>query len=392
MSAMPPNAAAKRTARWLTGVMFALAFVGLAINLVLCYRHVLGGGIAGCGAASSCDELLTSRWAQVFGSPVAGVGALVYAAILVAMTVNFNRLVTPLLGGILGAAVWFVLLQALVLGRYCPWCMSAHGIGIVLTALGAWRQSLDPAEPPVRKTLGLSAVAAILSLGVVQGFGPQPVTHRFDELSSKASSIESAVHARGNGRKIAFDNGHKIYDVGALPHLGRAEARRVMVEYFDYSCAACQTMRGFLAALMAKHPDELAVIVLPVPLEGSCNPSLAAADVQHPGSCELASLALAVWRTHPAQFAAFHQRLMEHPVAAAARSEALKLMSQAELDVALRDPWIEELIHADVHDWVTFSVSRKNLPKLLISGKRILHGLPSGETDFIRVMERELSL
>ena len=107
---------------------------------------------------------------------------------------------------------------------------------------------------------------------------------------------------------------------------------------------------------------------------------------------ELASLALAVWRTHPAAFAAFHQRLLEHPVAPAARSEALKLMSQAELDAALRDPWIDELIQADVHDWVAFSATRKNLPKLLISGKRILHGLPSGEADFIRVMEQELDL
>ena len=396
MNPHQPGAHGARAANWLTGCMVALALAGLALNLVLCYRHVLGGGIAGCGGGSSCDELFSSRWAQVLGLPVAGFGGLVYAALLVALVANFKRMVVPLLGVILGAAAWFVLLQALVIGRFCPWCMCTHAIGLLLTALGFWRQSLDPATPPPDKPLGLTAAAALLTLGLVQGLGPRPMTHRIDEAGGRAigqgTGQGTAVHARGNGRKIAFDDGRKIYDVAALPHLGRTDARRVMVEYFDYSCAACQTMRGFLAALMAKHPDDIAVVVLPVPLEGACNPSLSATDVQHPGSCELACLALAVWRTHPAAFAAFHQRLLEQPAAAAARSEALKLMSQTELDTALRDPWIEELIQADVLDWVAFSASRKNLPKLLISGKRILHGLPSGEADFIRVMEHELDL
>ena len=392
MTAPAPGVPGARATRWLTGLMLVLACAGLALNLVLWYRHVLGGGIAGCGGGSSCDELLSSRWAQLFGRPVAELGALVYAALLVALAVNFKQLVVPLLGLILAAAAWFVLLQALVLGRFCPWCMSAHGIGLLLAALGSWRQAIDPAEPRPAKALGLSAAAALLALGLAQALGPRPLTHRIDEAGGAATGQGTAVHARGTGRKIEFDDGHKIYDVAALPHLGRTDARRVMVEYFDYSCAACQTMRGFLAALMAKHPDDLALVVVPVPLEGTCNHSLAAADLPHPGSCELASLALAVWRTHPAAFAAFHQRLLEHPVAPAARSEALKLMSQAELDAALRDPWIDELIQADVHDWVAFSATRKNLPKLLISGKRILHGLPSGEADFIRVMEQELDL
>ena len=392
MNALQPGAPAARAAKWLTAGMVALAFAGLALNLMLYYRHVLGGGIAGCGGGSSCDELLSSRWALVFGLPVAGLGGMVYASLLVALAANFKPLVVALLGMILGAAAWFVVLQALVLGRFCPWCMSTHGVGLLLAALGGGRQSINPAAPPAAKPLGLLAAATALALGVVQAFGPQPVTHRIDELGGAATGQGPSVHARGNGRKIEFDDGRKIYDVAALPHLGRTGARRVMVEYFDYSCAACQTMHGFLAALMAKHPDNLAVVVVPVPLEGACNHSLTAADVQHPGSCQLASLALAVWRTRPAAFAAFHQRLLEHPVAAAARSEALKLMTQPELDAALRDPWIDALIQADIHDWVAFSASRKNLPKLLISGKRILHGLPSSEADFIRVMELELGL
>jgi hypothetical protein len=41
---------------------------------------------------------------------------------------------------------------------------------------------------------------------------------------------------------------------------------------------------------------------------------------------------------------------------------------------------------------VRYSSTNKALPKLLITGKRVLHGLPSGKDDFIRVMESELGL
>lgn len=65
---------------------------------------------------------------------------------------------------------------------------------------------------------------------------------------------------------------------------------------------------------------------------------------------------------------------------------------QPQLETALRDPWVDELIQANIKDWVAFSAGTPKLPKLLISGTRILHGLPSGEADFIRVMEQELGL
>ena len=58
----------------------------------------------------------------------------------------------------------------------------------------------------------------------------------------------------------------------------------------------------------------------------------------------------------------------------------------------MRDPWIGRLIQADIADWVSLSGKSDKLPKLLIRDKRILHGLPSGQEDFIRVMKLELGL
>jgi hypothetical protein len=165
-----------------------------------------------------------------------------------------------------------------------------------------------------------------------------------------------------------------------------------MVEYFDYQCPACQTMRGYLSALIAKHPRDVCVIVLPVPLDGGCNRSLDPLDPGHPRSCEYARLALAVWRSHPNEFAGFHDQSLKGASSEEMQCLARNLISNDKFDSALADPWIDELIATDIADWVSFSRDTKKLPKLLITDKRILHGLPSDEADFIRVMEEELGL
>ncbi|MEO7100965.1 MAG: vitamin K epoxide reductase family protein [Luteolibacter sp.] len=374
-----------RHGKWLDRGIFILALAGFAINALLLFRRISGGGLAGCGSA--CEDVLGSRWSQVFGIPVTVFGLLVYAGVLIAT--RYRRLLAPCLGLLVGAATWFIFVQAAVIGRFCPWCMAAHGMGVSVAVLGFLRHRRDGT---FLKTAATFAMAALLGLGVAGFFGPLPVTHRIDNVTGPSASLPAAIHARGNGRKAEFDDGRKVYDVSAMPHLGRTDALRVLVEYFDYSCPACQKMRGYLESLVAKHPDDICVIILPVPLESSCNHSLVAGEAEHPGSCELARLALAVWRSKPDAFAAFHHTLLDGITPPAARAEALALVPPAELDAALRDPWIDELIQASIADWVLFSAKTKHLPKLLITGKRILHGLPSSEDDFIRVMEQELGL
>ena len=370
----------------------ALALGGFCINLLLFVRHLTGGGIAGCGGGSACEEMLNSRWSQVMGVPVTVFGGLVYLALMFAILARRRWLLGTCLGLILGAAVWFVFVQAVLVGRFCPWCMTAHMIGVVATLSGVRLLGAGGGVLPVLRTIGLTLVASAGGIALLQEFGPLPVTHRISGMDGAADVRSAAVHSRGSGRKVEFDGGRKVYDLAALPHLGRPGAKRVMVEYFDYSCAACQRMSGYLNTLLAKHPADICVVVLPVPLDHSCNHALGAAEPDHPESCELAGLALALWRIKPQAFANFHQSLIDGASASAARAAARRIVSESDWDTGLRDPWIDELIQANIDDWVSFSAESRNLPKLLISDKRILHGLPSGEADFVRVMEHELGL
>lgn len=382
------------TRSWLNCVIFGLALAGLGINGLLVSQSLSGDPIAGCGGGSSCHDVLSSRWSVVLGIPVAMLGLLVYAVLLIALTRKNGLLLSVCLGLMLGAVIWFVFVQAVIIGRFCPWCMVGHGLGLSIVGLNLWREKMRGDAAWMMKITGPFAAMAAVGIAAMQFLGPLPVTHQLGDVSNGSNSQAVGIHARGEGRKAEFDDGRIIYNVTMLPHLGRPEAKHVLVEYFDYQCASCRIMRGYLSSLIEKHPEDICVILLPVPLDHGCNPALNPADKGHSGSCELTRIAMAVWRVNPDSFPKLHQKFLSEtpPKPAEAMAMVRENVSAIQLEAAMRDPWIDELIQANIADWVSFSAQKKHLPKLLIKGKRILHGLPSGEADFIRVMEQELGL
>lgn len=355
-----------------------LAVAALCINIFLLTRTWGDAAIAGCGGGP-CDEVLASRWSSLLGVPVPAFGVLVYALLLLSFFRRLEILRLPLLGGIAGAAVWFIAVQAFILGKFCPWCMAAHGIGllIVFTVLLLGKAA---AMRQVSAWAGL-AVFAIIPMQV---FGPVKSGHWIE-------GGQNTIEKPPQGATVSFNDGRLVYQIAEHPRLGPVDAERVIVEYFDYQCAACQVMAAYMDALVAAHPGRVTVLLMPVPLEGSCNPHLGT-NKAHPGSCEITRTALAVWRSKPAAFAGFHKNLIAGPSASAARQLALEVMTEAELASAMADPWIVSSITRNTEAWRVFSKSTDKLPKLLIRDKRIVHGLPSSEAEFLRVMKQELGL
>ncbi|HEY1123025.1 MAG TPA: vitamin K epoxide reductase family protein [Haloferula sp.] len=361
--------------------LWLLIAAGVVIQVVVLALKSSLGDIAGCG--STCDEVLSSRWSFVAGVAVPWFGLATY--VLTGFALKWRK--PTLLAGcfvLLGAAVvWFIAVQAFVLHRFCGWCLTAHvvSLGTITMGLGALRGMPLPKWP-------LAVAAGLVPMGaaiLIQIFGPAPATHRVEEAPPLVAPATD-IHGQGGGRKVSFDGGTKRYDVNALPRLGSPYAKHVLVEYFDYQCPACRTMHGFLETLRSRHPEDIAIIVLPVPLERSCNRLLGPKDTVHEGSCELSRAALEVWRANPAAFEEVHHALFADPQA------GLRLAREKAPAPSEHDAWIKELLKVDVEDWIAFSNSTKHLPKLLIEDRRILHGLPSSEQDFIRVMEQELRL
>jgi uncharacterized membrane protein len=373
---------------WLSA---GLAFIlnGILLSHALLHPE---SGIAGCGGEGGCLEVLDSRWSKVWGVPVTLPGMLVCGWVLVSHGMRWRSGLAFSLALLAGGALWFTGVQVFLLGSFCPLCCAAHVAAVItlvsgmifLRRSGISRQSLRAAL--------LAGGLATIALASAQWWGPVPVSHRIEGAPKQVAG--ERIHAQGSGRMIAFAGGNKRFNVTALPRIGRPDASRVMVEYFDYSCDSCRVMHGFLQALSERHPGQIAILCLPVPFEAACNARMTPADPVHPGACHLARIALAVWRAAPGKFQALHDSFFATiPVnESEAMVRASQFISREQLTEALADPWIDELLRANAEDWAALSGTSRKMPKLWVKDSRILHGLPSGKEDFIQVLKDELGL
>lgn len=375
--------------------LFLLALIGFAINLMLLIRRLSDetATLAGCGPGSGCETVLGSQWSQVLGVPVTIPGLLIYAAVMLALTRAGRPLLPPLLGVIFASALWFTFVQAALIRAFCPWCMAAHAVGITLTALGLLHAArLDGSWKRVLSHFALAGIAGAFAIIALQVFGPKPEMHRIVDLDPIAplSEVADDAHSQGEGRLAVFFDGRKGYRVEELPHIGRADATHVIIEYFDYACGACRTMGGYLEALVAAYPGDICVILLPMPLDRDCNPLMPPLEPGHPGACEMARASLAIWRNSRENFTSFHYALLADATAQNATMLASALLPDAA--TAMRDPWIEAIIEANITDWQVISADNAKLPKLVVGGRRIMHGFPPTEAEFIQVMADQLGL
>ena len=93
-----------------------------------------------------------------------------------------------------------------------------------------------------------------------------------------------------------------VYDEAVL---GSPEAKYVVVEMMDYTCPHCRKMHAHIREAMERYGDQLAIVIMPVPLELECNKLVSVTDPMHRGACKMARLALAVAKIDPASSSTF---------------------------------------------------------------------------------------
>lgn len=124
------NEAASITApgRIFSAAAFVIALVGLADAGYLTSKHFAGENVP-CNLVTGCETVLQSQWAEMFGLPTALYGALAYfAAFALAFLVFSGNTRLWNLFGILSAvmfvfSLFFVYLQAAVIGAFCQYCL-----------------------------------------------------------------------------------------------------------------------------------------------------------------------------------------------------------------------------------------------------------------------------
>lgn len=277
-----------RKKRVVLGVAALSGAAALVLCVVMSLHSLSGSALVGCAAGSACDSVLAGRWSKLFGIfPVSGLAAGVYLAFLLSVGVLSlskddglkevaSRALILLCGAILGAAVWFIGLQLFVEGELCKYCIATHALGILCAGL-------TMAVLPARRGW-LAAGAGLAALLAVTQIFTAPDSVYQDGSAGEPFPLISPDEA---------------------PVVGSPDAEYVIDLLYDYQCSHCRTVHALLQDVVEHFGGRVAFVLCPCPLSPRCNPYVPREETRFEGSCDLARLAMAVYRLDSAAFEEF---------------------------------------------------------------------------------------
>lgn len=386
------------------------------ISAYLLSVSLSGGRAVGCGPGSGCDEVLGSRWAYVLGVPVS---ALALVVDLAALVTSFScgskstpkqrrgawEILLPCAVLILGGALWFTALQAFVLQRFCPWCLTAHACGSMAAILLLTRLPLTGVtpqkdnDPAVLRGRALKAAViatvAVAVLGVAQvAVAPKTSTVTSVPAVTKASdpvvatntasghptAAGAATNPLAGARPAAaapvppllnlFGGRYQI-DLLQVPVWGSPGAPNTAVKMFDYTCYHCRDMHPVMKAVFQEFSNQLAIVSLPMPFDSQCNYTMRMTPKAHTNACLYAKLGLLVWRAKHDAILPYDEWFFSFknpPPLADVTNKVVELVGQMAFDAAARDAWADLQVGRDVDLYAMSAREFKNaqMPQFII--------------------------
>ena len=357
------------------------------------------------------------------------------------------------------AAIWFTSLQFFVVKHLCSYCLAAHTCGLIISVILIW--SLPLGAKAMRPIALLSVVGVGMLIGGQLAF--KPVTHQIIEyevpineettgeifefvppadndtpdvseqtllhrLPFQAANLNPSAFIMGltawqqqpatdtnfspsrektvsqktaTRRLVPVQGGSFQLDVAQWPLLGKPDAKYIFIEMLDYTCDHCRRTHQSIAGAKQKLGDDLAVIVLPIPLNTKCNSAITTTGPRMAEACEIAQLAIAVWRVAPEKFALFHEYLMttstSPPTFVESKAKAIELLGtekvgdQPSLAEKLESEFASQTPaqYIDQHVKLYQRVGSGTVPKLMFPGKTIVGEFTSGDA-LVNVIEQQL--
>lgn len=314
-----------------------------------------------------CKTVLTGRFAFVLGIPVAVPALMVYMGMLVLL---FKLPRASTLAGqrniwnglvicaylILGAAVWFIYVQAFRINLYCSWCLMEHALGgsaAILALIGSRTisRSVLPSHPMSAATAGAGLLILIMGqllfepdLVVSAGNGGKNVNSGV--ANATGTSVNSSNNSSTPGANQGGDGGGMLATVKPamgrwiethatakslmvkddftllIPEyhpviMGTAASKRFIIEAIDYTCMHCKDSNDKLHKLSAQLPDTAMLLIL-YPYSKRCNefaeidPDVSTQYFRQQLACDMAAMSFAVWLTDPASHEKFHWWLFDN--------------------------------------------------------------------------------
>jgi hypothetical protein len=145
---------------------------------------------------------------------------------------------------------------------------------------------------------------------LAQGNGEKTSTDSGKSGPSEASPAEAAPSGPKRERKLKFLGGKLILDTYNQPIIGSPDAPHVVVEMVSYDCSHCRKTNRYMKQALSRYGDQVALIVLILPLDRTCNKLVTDPAASHAGACTTARMALGISKLKPALFPRFHEYLM----------------------------------------------------------------------------------
>jgi uncharacterized membrane protein/glutaredoxin len=184
--------------------LLVLSVLGIALAAYLSWTAWTGSSVKGCTVGSSCDVVLSSRWARLLGLPTAFWGLLTYltlaatAFIKRAHTHWLSAWIVALFGTLYSA--YLTTISVTVLGAACPYCLTSLVLMTSILGLVTWQRPATLADFSwprwLSKTVPVAAaIIVVLHLNYTGVLGDAPAAE--DPMAHAL-----AVHLAQTGAKM----------------------------------------------------------------------------------------------------------------------------------------------------------------------------------------------
>ena len=208
---------------------------------------------------------------------------------------------------------------------------------------------------------------------------------------TRATSSEAVGSREPVQRFMQFTGLKKSIDVSSMPILGSSQAKYVLVEMLDYTCHHCRHLHPYVHTALQRYGDQIAFVVLHVPLSSKCNPHVQHEHKSHKNACEYARLALNIWKLDREKFAEYHNWLMESekpPTLSAAKTHALRLVGK---EVLLDQTLAADSLRNVAGNSDDFTELQAGLPIILSEHSKLI-GIPKSESEWFEFLEELLPI
>ncbi|MBO4268304.1 MAG: thioredoxin domain-containing protein, partial [Bacteroidaceae bacterium] len=273
-------------------------------------------------------------------------------------------------GAIAGSAVWFIGLQHYIIHAFCPYCMTAHILGIILAILCIVFCSRRKAGKRVLHIL----------LGVM--------------TAALVAAVQLLTTPRSLAERGFIEEQLQLPDPSEMPVTGNPDAKHKITLLFDWQCSHCRKLHLMLQETASLMNDSVAFVCCPVALSQECNPYIPPGPDSFQGSCDLLRIGMALWNTDREAFRQYEEWYFSAdpkkgwypPSPEQAMRKAAALTGDSRMESALESDSIDIYISLITELFGRTSISGLGaIPRLIYNGQVMIPDAdtPAGLADLI---------